>query len=76
MKLRIEHTVYTWLRNKPIGSIGSWARNSTQTNADSSTAAAANSPMICTEPHAYSVPPHSRPRIRLDTPRATKPMPA
>ena len=48
--------------------IGSAARRSCHTNADSSTSPAAARPAIVAEPHAYSSPPHVVTRISALTP--------
>jgi hypothetical protein len=45
------------LRNRRIGMIGSLAWNSTQMNRPASTTPTTKSPMIVTDPHAYSTPP-------------------
>lgn len=75
MKLRIEQTVNTGLRNRCIGSIGCLARVSTQQNSPSATMPPTKSPMMTPEPHAYSLPPQLVARIRALAPTATSAMP-
>lgn len=74
-KLMIPPTVNTGLRNSRIGSIGSFARSSTTTNAASSTTEPIAIPMITGEPHAYCVPPQLVTRVRPVAARPTSRMP-
>ncbi len=75
MKLRIEQTVNTWLRNSRIGRVGWAALVSAQQNRASATTPATNRPMIVAEPQAYSLPPQLVARIRALAPIATSAMP-
>ncbi len=68
MKLRIEQTVKTGLPKSRIGSIGSFARNSTRQNSASATRPRTNRPMMTPEPQAYSLPPQLVARIRALAP--------
>jgi len=61
-------TVNTPSRKRRMGRIGSAARCSQTTKPASSAAEIAKSPTIVSEPHGYSLPPHTSARSSAETP--------
>ena len=63
------------LRNSRNGRMGSAARRSCTMNNDNNTTAVAPKPMMGTEAHAYSLPPHTITNSALVTEPTSRPAP-